>query len=91
MTHTTTTAIAQPADPTDDVPVHEAELTALLARQICHGVPHIDVLTALLRNAHALALTYPCCTESIARSALRLGGHLLILSTVRPANATTTH
>lgn len=89
MTHTTTTLIAQPADPTDDVPVHETELTAVLARQISQGVPHGDVLTALLRNAHALAVTYPCCTESVARSALRLGGHLLILSTQRPANATT--
>lgn len=91
MTHTTTTPITQPADPTDDVPEHEAELTAVLARQICQGVPHADVLTALLRNAQALAVTYPCCTESAARAALRLGGHLLILSTERPANATTTH
>lgn len=87
MPHTTT-AITQPADPTDDVPPHEAELTAFLARQICRGVPHDDVLTALLRNVQALAVTYTCCTESVARNALRLGGHLLILSSERPA---TTH
>lgn len=77
------------ADPTADVPQQEADLTAYLFKRANSGVPHAELLSALLINFAALALAHPCCTESAARNALRIGGHLLIKSHERPANATT--
>lgn len=76
-----------PADPTADVSQQEAELTAYLIKRTSSGVPHAELMAALLTNFAALALAYPCCTESAARNALRIGGHLLIKSHERPANA----
>ena len=75
------------ADPTADVPQQEAELTAYLIKRMNSGVPHAALMAALLTNFAALALAHPCCTESAARNALRIGGHLLIKSHDRPANA----
>ena len=82
----TTTTAAQ-ADPTDDVPAHEAELTQLLARQLTHGVPHGELLQALLNNFAALAKTHPCCAHAAGRAALAVGGQLLVTALERPANA----
>lgn len=75
------------ADPTADVSQQEAELTAYLIKRAASGVPHAELIAALLTNFAALALAHPCCTESAARNALRIGGHLLIKSHERPANA----
>jgi hypothetical protein len=82
----TTTTAAQ-ADPTDDVSPPEAQLSAYLAQQLACGVPHRDLLFALLANFHAMATVYPCCTELAARAALNVGGRLLAASIERPANA----
>lgn len=76
-----------PTDPTTDVSQQEAELTAYLIKRTSSGVPHAELMAALLTNFAALALAHPCCTESAARNALRIGGHLLIKSHERPANA----
>lgn len=77
------------ADPTADVPQPEAQLCAYLAKQLASGVPHRDLLIALLANFRALATVHPCCTETAARAALSVGGRLLAASIERPANATT--
>lgn len=81
--------IQAPTDPTADVPQQEAELTDYLWSRMNSGVPHAELLSALLTNFAALACTHPCCTESAARNALRVGGLLLVKSFERPANATT--
>lgn len=81
----TTTTAAQ-ADPTDDVPEHELELTKLLLRQLTDGVPHGDLLQALLRNFEALAKTHRCCTHAAGRAALSVGGRLLVIRLEQPAN-----
>ena len=77
------------ADPTDDAPAHEIELTQLLTRQMAQGVSHRAVMWALLDNFVALARVYPCCTDAAARAALGMGGRLLVASIERPANTTT--
>lgn len=78
-----------PADPTADVPQPEAQLCAYLAKQLASGVPHRDLLIAMLANYRALATVHPCCTEIAARAALSVGGLLMAASIERPANATT--
>jgi hypothetical protein len=76
-----------PADPTADVPVHEAELTSFLAMQLARGVSHVDLLIALLGNFRALATVHPCSTAAAGKAALQVGGQLVIASIERPANA----
>lgn len=74
------------SDPTDDVPAHEAELTHLLLRQLTRGVPHPELLRALMVNYLALAKVHTCCTHEAGRAALTIGGILIAASTAPPAN-----
>jgi len=74
-------------EPAADVPQPQADLTTYLHGQLARGVPHGDLLAALLANFHALATVHPCCTERAARAALSMGGRLLVAAIERPAHA----
>lgn len=75
------------ADPTADVPPHEAQLNSYIAKQLAGGVPHRYLLEALLNNFRALAIVYPCCAASAGKAALQVGGQLIVSAIERPANA----
>ena len=80
-----------PADTTADVPQQDAELTAYLVARTVSGVPHMELLTALLANFYALALTHPCCTTAAGKAALRVGGQLIAAVPAHTTNNNTTH
>lgn len=77
-----------PADPTADVPRQEADLTAYLARRLSSGVPHAELLRALLINFYSLAIVHPCSTAAAGKAALQVGGQLIVAAIERPANTT---
>lgn len=76
-----------PADPTADVPQPQSDLTLYLVKQIARGVPHDDLIHALLANFAAMATVHTCCTEPAAHAALAVGRRLLAEAIERPANA----
>ena len=76
------------ADAAADVPQPQSELTTYLLAQLARGIPHGELLSALLANFHSLATVHPCCTESAARSALSVGGKLLVSAIDRQGHTT---
>lgn len=75
------------ADPAADVPQPQSDLTLYLVKQIARGVPHDDLIRALLANFSAMATVHSCCTKPAAHAALAVGEHLLATAIERPANA----
>lgn len=71
--------------PQQDTPMtREQELAAIkvltdqLLAMAATAPTHRLMLIALLSMYQGIAATHPCCTESAAKSALRVGGELLI-------------